>query len=51
MPFEARGRDKLMLDPDTVWGWVIKATPDLPLAERPSIHSTGGCVGTRASLD
>ena len=33
-----------MLNLDTVWSWVIKATPALPLAKRP-------CVCPRAGLD
>lgn len=40
-----------MLNLDTVWSWVIKATPVLPLAKKPYIHSTGGCAGPRAGLD
>jgi len=51
MPFGARRRDIPMLNLDTVWRWVIKATPALPLAKRPYIHSVCGCVGPRAGLE
>ena len=34
------------------WGWVVNATPrPLYPRERPDIHFTGDCVGSRAVLD